>query len=687
MTKWMEDIGPAVLKHFTITRIESDTKATAYYVRREPDIQKRFEILREELKVMGFLAALREDDSRPPIKDVIHGLAINPQLHDIMQRIEDAREQDVRRVWIDRFFELALCPQCSSHLAVHHGEVSCPTCRWDPSPVTESRFVIVVTPFPTIRPRSIRVNIVLLVITIITTTITGANLWMGYRNESQDASMFEQFVLAVTIPEYLAMGALYFSAPLMIILGVHEFGHYYMTKRHGLSASLPFFIPFPPIYSILGTMGAFISMREPIPNKKALFDIGIAGPVAGLIMAIPITLAGLWLTESSEPVYSAGEGPNFFIGIPIIFHLMERLVPTDGSIHPLAFAGWVGLFLTALNLLPAGQLDGGHVARALLGERSVILSYLTLAIMVIFGLFVYPGWLLLAAFVMFAGAYHPPPLNELMEIDIKRKAMGVFSVVMLILCFTPQPLVPVDYDLSAISPEGPADIEPGGSVNLTIFIQNAGQVDNTYEITVSSAPEMWSVVMDRTNVTLPSRKDDREASKARILVTISAPLNATPGTSEEVEVLIRSQNNSASSFTTTRPKQTVSFVLRVLNPFDFSIEIPEEPLTVTRDAGNTTNVTVLNTGIHPITVRIHTILEATNPEGWNHSISKTECELEPDDSADVTLTVTGHDVPDGSTARITIIGMSTNPGGEMVRFTMVHTTFREVTDEDDTGGP
>jgi membrane-associated protease RseP (regulator of RpoE activity) len=275
-----------------------------------------------------------------------------------------------------------------------------------------------------------QVNLALLAVTILTTVFFGgAWNWADYSGAP---------ILSAASIGY---GSLFFSVPLLTILGCHEMGHYLVAKRYKVQASLPFFLPsLPP----LGTFGAFISMRDPIPNRKALLDIGVSGPLVGFAIAIPVTLAGLALSTGAPGVSSgvAGEAiqPSVLFGFLSLFFPL----PSTGSMHPLAFAGWVGLFVTAINLLPAGQLDGGHVARALLGNRQVYVSWA--AVLTLFGLsisFSYPGWFLFGFLILVLGIRHPPPLNDITRLNPIRKLVGIGAVAILILTFVPQPFVAI----------------------------------------------------------------------------------------------------------------------------------------------------------------------------------------------------------------------------------------------------
>jgi hypothetical protein len=288
-------------------------------------------------------------------------------------------------------------------------------------------------------------NAILLVATIGTTVFAGASIW--------DAVFDAGGVFSA---ESLYNGALYFALPLMLILGIHEFGHYIAARMHGVAASMPFFIPAP---TMLGTLGALISIREPIPSKKALLDIGIAGPIAGFVVAIPVLCIGLFLSgEMGAPAQDGAlPGGTMLVGSSMLFQGFVELFGLGGgvSLHPTAFAGWVGFLVTALNLLPVGQLDGGHIARALLGERSRWAGYAALGTMLVLGLF-YSGWLFFALIIMFMGLRHPPPLNDVTLLTTGRKAVGIAAAAMLVLCFVPVPFstVPVNHDFTFQEADG-----------------------------------------------------------------------------------------------------------------------------------------------------------------------------------------------------------------------------------------
>lgn len=421
--------------------------------------------------------------------------------------------------------------------------------------------IILVARKPPVFERSAALNIFLFIATLLTTTLAGSIFYAGYE---QVEDLHHWFGADVTYfdPRFLALGFLSFSLPVMAILGIHELGHFFVAKRHHVRTSLPYFIPVPPILPI-GTFGAFIAIREPIPDRKALFDIGASGPIAGFLATLPVLVIGLLLTgsvaspipleddlhlelvapdgavfgiqheqanatvasrteekgtrddyhetiriNSTNPHYGPGNwtiraraihlsdpakvrvelrNENVSVPAPLpatdvelretgaiasvnatvpanmtgfvveltwkmppkaVMRLGDSLlflafgavitVPPDVLIHPTGFAGWVGLLVTGFNLLPAGQLDGGHVARAALGERQRWASFASIGAMIALSWF-FAGWLVMALLLTFLGLRHPPPLNDKIPLDGRRKAMAVLVLVILIICFIPIP--------------------------------------------------------------------------------------------------------------------------------------------------------------------------------------------------------------------------------------------------------
>lgn len=311
--------------------------------------------------------------------------------------------------------------------------------------------------------RGWKVNLALFIATLVTTTLAGAFTAFEYYNQdwSKGEHFRNEYFAAVLAPESILLGFITFALPLMLILTVHEFGHFIAAKRHGMEASLPYFIPVPPFLGLnIGTFGAFISMREPMPNRKALFDIGAAGPIAGFLVAIPVLLVGFVLMQTNPVLVDAGATEETVsLGTPLLWMLLS--LPFDFAensfTHPTAFAGWVGLFVTAINLLPAGQLDGGHIAAAMFGERARYASYAAVIGLIGLGLAPllapiglpwggeytlpgYDGWLFFALLIGFLGVRHPPTLNAVSTLDRKRVLIGWATFAIGVMCFT---LVPI----------------------------------------------------------------------------------------------------------------------------------------------------------------------------------------------------------------------------------------------------
>jgi len=296
--------------------------------------------------------------------------------------------------------------------------------------------VIYIIKKPERKEKSLWVNIALLCATIITTILTGSLLNVGV-NDLQSLDNF----LVVLHPENLFFGTVYFSFPLLSILIIHEMGHYFVSKKHGIHTSLPFFIPIPPILPgfNIGTFGALISSHDPMPNKKALFDVGISGPLAGFIIAVPITILGL-MTSNLVEISSVADG-EIILGSSLLFELLSTLFVTipEGyvlTLNPIAFAGWIGLLITSINLLPAGQLDGGHIFRSLLGDKQKYAGYIAVFVMI------FTGWVFFAIIIIFLiGTNHPPPLNDEGSLDMKRRGLFIVAVSILILCYIPYPIL------------------------------------------------------------------------------------------------------------------------------------------------------------------------------------------------------------------------------------------------------
>lgn len=242
-------------------------------------------------------------------------------------------------------------------------------------------------------------------------------------------------------PEKIYKG-LPFALTLMTILLGHEFSHYFAARRHNTKATLPYFIPAPPFISFIGTFGAFIKMKPPIVTRKALIDIGASGPIVGFIISVIVSIVGLSLSRVVAIRETEGA---LRLGDSLLFSFLSNISlnyqtgSQDILLHPVAFAGWIGLFVTSLNLIPVGQLDGGHIAYALLGEKHVYLSKLLVLVMVPLGLLLWPGWAIWAVLLLILGLRHPPVLYSEALLDPKRRFIGWLALVIFVLTFIPVP--------------------------------------------------------------------------------------------------------------------------------------------------------------------------------------------------------------------------------------------------------
>jgi membrane-associated protease RseP (regulator of RpoE activity) len=298
--------------------------------------------------------------------------------------------------------------------------------------------------WPAPRPKfqdRISKHVLLFLLTVATTTLAGASHYWSFLTDlgARDVSM--------ETAEFLLNG-FWYSGTILAILGCHELGHYYACRYYDVDASLPFFIPAP--LPLTGTLGAFIRIREPIPTKRMLFDIGIAGPIAGFVVAVPTLVIGL---SMSTVVALPDDVGLLSLGEPLLFRGMAHLVwgtlPDGMSInmHPMAFAAWFGLLATALNLFPIGQLDGGHIAYAVLGRRSSTLTLAMVAVAIVLAYFssswiVWTG-LMIAMLLMF-GRHHPRTFDENEPLDRTRLNLALFALAMFVLCFSPAPIEPIE---------------------------------------------------------------------------------------------------------------------------------------------------------------------------------------------------------------------------------------------------
>ena len=324
----------------------------------------------------------------------------------------------------------------------------------------ESQVVLLVRGTIHPKPSKVWVNILLFALTVLSVLFVGT--YYGYQGPVPNDAPG----LVWTLITHLWVGWPY-GVSLLAILLAHEFGHYFVGRARGAAVTLPYFIPFP--FSNIGTMGAFIQMKSIPKNKRALFDLAVAGPLAGLVVAIPVLLIGL--SQSSLQIVSAQSGgaegnsllyllakfmvfgkllpaPPNLSGLPLLYHWISYFFigqpspvgSTDVFINQVAWAAWVGLLVTFLNLIPAGQLDGGHIIYAVFGKRvNRILPFILIAT-VLLG-FLWSGWWLWAVLIFFLGRSHAEPLDQITQLDPRRKALAVLMLVIFLITLAPIPFI------------------------------------------------------------------------------------------------------------------------------------------------------------------------------------------------------------------------------------------------------
>ncbi len=324
--------------------------------------------------------------------------------------------------------------------------------------------VLLVPPLPKHKPGpGISLNVALFLLTLVSVMLAGVQ-------SPANAPLPDTFWGEIRFLFANLLSGWPFAVALLSILLAHEFGHYLAGRFHKVDVSLPFFIPLP--FSILGTMGAFINMREIPRNKRDLLDIGIAGPLSGLIVAIPVLFIGLKLS-SLDTIALPGSGMGSYLEGNSILYLLAKyivfgkLLPApaayvlppflhwllyfftgwpapyggvDVFIHPVALAGWAGLLVTALNLIPAGQLDGGHVLYTLFGDRLRKTLPFIIGALGIMGIF-WSGWWLWAVILLIFGRVHAEPLDQITELDPRRKALAWLTILIFLLTFSPVPMI------------------------------------------------------------------------------------------------------------------------------------------------------------------------------------------------------------------------------------------------------
>jgi membrane-associated protease RseP (regulator of RpoE activity) len=265
----------------------------------------------------------------------------------------------------------------------------------------------------------------LFALTVVTTTLAGA-IWSG----AESISIRE---IARGVP---------FSLALLAILFCHEMGHYLMCVRYGIDASWPYFLPAPPILVPWGTFGAVIRVRSGFGNRRALFDMGAAGPWAGFVVSVVVMIIGLRLSHVDP---TPPKGSMLFFGDSLLTGWLTRVIvgaePDQVFIHPVGIAGWFGLLVTSLNLLPAGQLDGGHVLYAAMGRRTPLISGALAAALALLAIRLWPGWLLWAGvMVLMTRLGHPSTADDRLPLGPARLVGAVASLILLAITFVPEPI-------------------------------------------------------------------------------------------------------------------------------------------------------------------------------------------------------------------------------------------------------
>lgn len=296
--------------------------------------------------------------------------------------------------------------------------------------------LLVAPPVPAVKPSRLWLALLLFALTVASTVYVGG----------QDLNW-------ETGQPFFNLGAgLAFSAALLTILLAHELGHFLVARREGVAVSYPIFIPMP--IFLLGTLGAFIAIKEPVPNRRALLAIGIAGPLAGLVVAIPVLLIGLALSPVRNMAEVQAALPNIGFwteGNSLLYAAAKLLVfgrflPSGGEdvyMHPVALAGWAGLLVTGLNLLPAGQLDGGHIFFALFGARAAQIMSMVVAVALLGLGFLWNGWFLWAVMVALLAQQRSPLLNELTPLRGRWRLLALLGLLVFLLVFTPVPITEV----------------------------------------------------------------------------------------------------------------------------------------------------------------------------------------------------------------------------------------------------
>ena len=329
----------------------------------------------------------------------------------------------------------------------------------EPTPPTVSSTLEYYRPLPQRRPAPPKprywLHVLLLLATCFTTLVTGARMQYNFEHNRPALSLSDEPIDGETLAIFPAgwvrshparlLGGIPFMATLMLFFLAHEMGHYLYCRRYGIYATLPFFIPMP---TLIGTMGAVILIRSRTRSRTALFDIGIAGPIAGFLVALTVLAVSLGL---SKPMRASLDPSDFALRYPLVFQLIHQglvsmqllhgsaaLPLSQVLLHPTAIAAWVGMFATSLNLLPGGQLDGGHIVFSVAPQVHKFVSRLTILILLFMAYYLWTGWFLWAILLQVSSLRHPQ-VAEWPRISGVRLGLAVFALLMLVLTLTPAP--------------------------------------------------------------------------------------------------------------------------------------------------------------------------------------------------------------------------------------------------------
>ncbi len=298
------------------------------------------------------------------------------------------------------------------------------------------------TALPQPSKRSLLLAIGLFLLTLATSLLAGTHFAAAYaHNQSFSFDAFLQTFRVLFRNPAILLNGLPFAITLLTILLAHELGHFYACRHHHIRASYPFFIPAP---TLIGTFGAFILIRSPIRSARALFDVGASGPLVGFAVALPALAFGV-LNAKVIPALDSYENADLVFGVPLILRLVAVVIQpnahvSDLLLHPVGRAAWVGLFATALNLLPVGQLDGGHILRSVSPRAHRWVSLLLPLALLPLGIFLWRGWLLWSVLLFALRFFRVAPIYDPTPLDPNRKLGAVLALVVFLLCFMPSPL-------------------------------------------------------------------------------------------------------------------------------------------------------------------------------------------------------------------------------------------------------